>query len=53
MLLPLAGNSSRGPTPGTPNQADVLMVYAAAEGKVITKPSYTELNLLARDLKWR
>ena len=32
---------------------DVLMVYAAAEGKVIMKPSYTEPNLLARDLKWR
>ncbi|KAF4015529.1 hypothetical protein G4228_007113 [Cervus hanglu yarkandensis] len=28
------GNSSRGPTPGSPNQADVLMVYAAAEGCV-------------------
>uniref|UniRef100_A0A8B9YP23 Caspase 14 n=1 Tax=Bos mutus grunniens TaxID=30521 RepID=A0A8B9YP23_BOSMU len=28
------GRSSRGPTPGSPNQADVLMVYAAAEGCV-------------------
>nr|XP_005886849.1 PREDICTED: uncharacterized protein LOC102268844 [Bos mutus] len=28
------GGSSRGPTPGSPNQADVLMVYAAAEGCV-------------------
>lgn len=52
MLVPLVGSSSRGPTPGSPNQADVLMVYAAAEGKVIMKPSYTEANLLARDPKW-
>ncbi|XP_055418256.1 uncharacterized protein LOC129637940 isoform X3 [Bubalus kerabau] len=28
------GRSSRGPTPGSLNQADVLMVYAAAEGCV-------------------
>ena len=52
-MVSLAGRSSRGPTPGSLNQADVLMVYAAAEGKVIMKPSYTEPNLLARDLKWR
>lgn len=27
------------------------MVYAAAEGKVIMKPSYTEANLLAREIR--
>lgn len=32
-LIPLAGSSSRGFTPGSCDQADILVVYAAAEGK--------------------
>ncbi|KAB1251771.1 Caspase-14 [Camelus dromedarius] len=33
-LVPLAGSFPRGPIPGSSDQADILMVYAAAEGCV-------------------
>ncbi|KAB0403259.1 hypothetical protein E2I00_015729 [Balaenoptera physalus] len=40
---------SRGPTPGSPNQADILMVYAATEGSSgCVSPSDLTLNLQLR-----
>lgn len=53
-LIPLAGSSYRGAPPGRSDQADILTVYSAAEGKEMghwEACGYTGPNFLAYDLE--